>query len=348
VGALLVWTLKDLRECIEIMTSDEVKMDFICFIEGKRGLGKSTLGYKILSPLKIELPFRPKRDLVYTREDTIKHLANKINGCIFSDEMINVAYKRDFYLEDQKELLKGFDMYRDSRNVFIGCIPQFIDLDVKMQQVCKLRLTVVRRGIALVQMKMPTIYSADPWDIKNNQRIEGKWALKNISKPKYGQLTTVRGILRFGDLHPDSRKLYDTIKAEKRSHVFAKYQSEEFHKDPEHIWITNLYNEIKIGKMTKEQMVMLCRISGKKYSSVRNQINHKLREDNNPRTFKDYCVSEVQKRKRDILGFKQPHQVLMEESTNTKDEDTLILNPTQEDSKHDDSAESEDILGFEQ
>jgi len=171
LGALLVWTLKDIRECIEKMTSPDVKMDMICFIEGRRGLGKSTLGYKILSGLKVSVPFKPKRDLVYSREDTLKHLASKINGIIFSDEMINVAYKRDFYQEDQKELLKAFDMYRDSRNVFIGCIPQFVDLDVKIQQVCKLRLTVVRRGLALVQMKMPTIYSMDPWDIKNNQRI---------------------------------------------------------------------------------------------------------------------------------------------------------------------------------
>ena len=101
MGQLLVWTLKDIKESIEIMTSEIVKFDCIIFIEGNRGLGKSTLAYKILSGLKVNIKFKPKRDLVYSREDTIKHLATKKNGCILSDEMINVAYKRDFYESEE-------------------------------------------------------------------------------------------------------------------------------------------------------------------------------------------------------------------------------------------------------
>ena len=86
------------------------KFDGIIFIEGKRGLGKSTLAYKIATRLKTPIAFSPKRDIVYSRDDTLKHLATKKGGVIFSDEMINVAYNRDFYNEEQKVLLKALNM----------------------------------------------------------------------------------------------------------------------------------------------------------------------------------------------------------------------------------------------
>jgi len=151
--------------------------------------------------------------------------------------------------------------------------------------------------------------------------------------------------LRFGDLAPDSRKLYDEIKAEKRSHVFARYQSEEFLKDPEQIWINNVYAELIAGRMTREQITMLCKISGKKYNNVRMQLNNKLKDNNDPKTFKDYCMSERQKKRRDILGFQQPKAIMAEEYPPSN----LI-----KDSKPQDSAiaedlpgsEDEDVLGF--
>jgi len=110
--------------------------------------------------------------------------------------MINVTYNRDFYVEDQKLLLKGLNMYRDSCNVFVGCIPRFIDLDVQLQRMCKIRITVVRRGIALIQTRRKAIYSTDPWDIRMNQKIEDKWSMKGTKNPRYSQLTTVRGIIK--------------------------------------------------------------------------------------------------------------------------------------------------------
>lgn len=306
---LVVWTLKDIKECIERMTSPEVKFDCNIFIEGNRGLGKSTLGYKILSGLNIEKPFNPKRDLVYSREDTLKHLATKINGAILSDELINVAYKRDFYQEDQKELLKAFDMYRDSRNVFVGCIPKFIDLDVKIQKVCKIRLSVIRRGVALVQMQLPSIYSNDPWDVKNNQRIESKWALKGTRNPRYSQLTTVKGILYFGDLTPKQREEYDQIKFEKRNHVFAKYTDENLLHDPEQIFMVNTIKEMKAGKLTPDTFELLCKINNKNIQTIRRKINDTLKDEGDVNRWKDYCVNEKTKAKRDKMGFELPMSI---------------------------------------
>lgn len=338
---LIVWTLKDIRQAIEIMTSEKVKFDCNIFIEGNRGLGKSTLGYKILSGLNIKQPFNPRRDLVYSRDDTLKHLATKINGCIFSDEMINVAYKRDFYQEGQKDLLKAFDMYRDSRNIFIGCIPKFIDLDVKIQKICKLRLSVIRRGVALVQMQLPSIYSNDPWDVRNNQRIESKWALKGTKNPRYGQLTTCRGILYFGDLTPKQREEYDNIKFEKRNHVFNKYQDEEMLSDPEQIFTNNVIKEMKDGKITPKSFYLLCKINNKNPETFRRKINKILKDNNDENRWKDYCISEKTKARRDKLGFKTSKRIVKEENkahTHTN-KDVAIVEPIEHNN-------SDDVLGF--
>lgn len=300
---LLVWTIKNITDAIDRATSKEMKFDFNIFIEGKRGTGKSTLGYKVGSRCHVEQPFSPRRDLVYSREDTIKHLSNKINGVIFSDELINVAYKRDFYVEDQKELLKAFDMYRDSRNVFIGCIPMFLDLDVKIQKICKLRLSVIRRGFALVHMPISAMYSSDPWDIKNNAKIESKWALNGTKNPRYSQLTTCVGVLYFGDLTPGQRKEYDEIKDEKRSHVFAKYAQHELSVDPETKFYNNLIAMLKSNKLTPDKLEMVCKINDRSYGAVRNKINVMLKEEGQGKTFKDYCLSDTRRKRLDKLGF---------------------------------------------
>lgn len=303
---IIVWTMKDLVEVIEKMTDKDHKFDCNIFVEGKRGLGKSTFTYKLLSSLKIEQPFKPRRDIVYTREETLKHLATKINGCIFSDEMINVAYKRDFYQEDQKELLKAFDMYRDSRNVFVGCIPLFIDLDVKIQKVCKIRVSIIRRGVALIQLQLSSMYTQDPWDMKNNQKIESKWSLRAVKNPRYGQLTTVRGLLYFGDLSPSQRAEYEEIKAEKRNHVFAKYQDESLLHDPEQLFINNTLRELKAGTITPTSFELLCKINAKSPDAIRRRINDQLKDAGDEKRWKDYCLSDKSRARKDKMGFILP------------------------------------------
>ena len=47
------------------------------------------------------------------------------------------------YENEQKTLLKALNMYRDSCNVFIGCIPKFVELDKQIQRLCKIRITIL-------------------------------------------------------------------------------------------------------------------------------------------------------------------------------------------------------------
>lgn len=300
--ALLVVSMDWLRRRIENMVKN--KFDCIMFVEGNRGLGKSTFCYKLLSGLDVPIPFKPRRDLVYTRTDTLKHLATKKGGVIFSDEMINVAYNRDFYQEEQKTLLKALNMYRDSCNVFVGCIPKFVELDKQIQRLCKIRITIVRRGIALLQTQNPSIYQSDSWDLKNNQKIESKWTLKGVKNPKYSQLTTVRALIRFGDLTPKQREEYEAIKQEKRNKVFGEYQDGQLlYENPEKIFYENLVKQALAGKVTKEIWNTLAVINNKKQDEMRRKFNQYLKEAGSDKTFRDLILTSKEKHKRDMLGF---------------------------------------------
>lgn len=301
MARILIWSIKDLCDVIENRISH--LFDCIIFIDGYRGIGKSTLGYKISSRLNIPTKFNPKRDILYKRDEVIKHIANKKGGVIFADEMINVAHNRDFYIEDQKILVKALNMYRDSRNVFIGCIPTFATIDNQIKDLCVIRITVVRRGVALIQTKISSLYTSDPWDIKNNQRIESKWTTKGSKRPRYSQLTTVRGILRFGDLSPKSRELYEQIKFERRNRIYAEFEDSSLIDDPDKIFYSNLLDRIVKGKISKKIFEEVCIISGRKVSSVRRRLNQMLKDKGSRQTLRDFVITREEKERRDKLGF---------------------------------------------
>lgn len=355
---LLIWSLKDLKEVIKQCVLR--KFDVIIFIEGNRGLGKSTLAFKLLSSLDItdeEMreagfpegekfhPFRAKRDIVYTREDTLKHLATKKHGVIFSDEMINVAYNRDFYQEEQKTMLKALNMYRDSGNVFVGCIPSFIELDKQVQRLCRIRITCVRRGVALIHSKIQSMFQSDSWDVKNNQRIESKWALKRLSKPHYAQISTIKGILKFGDISPSQREEYEAIKQEKRGQVFGKYNDNGLMTSPEQMFLENLYKQVTASKLTPESFKLVCEASGKDSVKMQRKMNDMLKAKGEEKRFKDYVMDEKKKERKDKLGFviassNQAREQPTLHTPSIEDNDNTINNTDEEE------GEQEDIFGL--
>jgi len=269
--ALMRWRIIDIVEVIEGCVDRE--FDFICFIEGNRGLGKSTLMYKILTRLNTrgKVKFNPETNLVYSRDDTIRLLATKEKTGIGSDELINVAYNRDFYEQDQKVLLKGLNMYRDSLNVFFGCIPKFNDLDTQIKRLCKMRISVIRRGYALVHIPLKGVYIPDPWDTSENIKREVK------NRKAYTKFSTVKGLLTYSDLTPEQKEKYRKIKKEKRGHVFQGNLGEDLNK-PGDI-LDNIYNLVIKGHMTKEGLESVCRVNNKGITNVMNRLNLKLRED---------------------------------------------------------------------
>ena len=77
----------------------------------------------------------------YDRKEVIKFF-NDWNRSAIADEMVNVSFSRDFYNEDQKDLIKIINMNRDHENFCIACIPHFKNLDTQIK-----RLTSMRKEI---------------------------------------------------------------------------------------------------------------------------------------------------------------------------------------------------------
>ena len=155
-----------------------------------------------------------------------------------------------FTKEEQKKLIKMLNMYRDSCNVLICCVPNFYDLDKQFRSLVKIRINIVRRGLGVLHVPTQSAYCSDPWDLRINEKIERKWLQKNVFKPNYKRLSTYRGMIAFNDLTPNQREIYEQIKQEKRQHLISEDDLSEEKK--ERIWLEKFLD--KVNKILVSQI----------------------------------------------------------------------------------------------
>lgn len=276
---LPVWSMK--KVAWMIAETQRQKFDAVIAVTGARGLGKSTLAWKLCKGVGRynKIGFKPKRDIVFSRDDVINHLSKKKLGIIFGDEFVNVTYNRDFSNKAQQNFLKMLNMYRDSRNFLVACIPDFPILDKQFRSLIKMRLQVIRRGVAIVHLQRKTSYSIDPWDMKGNEKVEANWN-KGKRKPNYSQLSTSEGLLFFGDLGAKERRLYELIKQSKRQHLVEKEQV------PTDVKKMDIYDKVLVkledGKTTKEDIERMAYFHDLKIKAFREILNNRLKEKRLP------------------------------------------------------------------
>ena len=183
-----------------------------------------------------EYKFLPNRSLIYTQSELQNHLASWHNIAI-PDEMINITFNRDFYSEKQKDIIKMLNMFRDHENLTVACVPQFQTLDNQIKNLCKMKITVKKRGVAIIHSPNSTVYCKDKWDQATNEKIEREWIIKKITHPNYSKLTTFRGLVKFPPLSRKQEALYQEIKNKKRSvvlkddmHIQLKEDDDPFNK----------------------------------------------------------------------------------------------------------------------
>ena len=278
------WKVSEIRMLLWQMQQN--KFDGIICIDGSRGLGKSTLAYKIAMGFP---QFKAERDIVYSKEDVLRNVATQKFGIIFADEMINAAFKRDFYDALQKDLIKTLNMYRDSCNIVLMCIPNFHDLDRALKSLVKMRITVLYRGTALIQVPLKRIHTDDPWDSKYNMKIEQEWIERGLVDYRYNRLSTYAGILHYGDLQPLQREKYERIKASKRNQLILSGSLDIGGTGPisRDEFLENLLRMLKSGLLSRDELTKICTINNRSFKTVSSNINELLKSENSKMRLKD-------------------------------------------------------------
>jgi hypothetical protein len=291
------------------MVCDILLDKFDCFItiEGNRGLGKSTLAWHFAYGVRREMKrrgiegykFVAQRDLLYKRDEVISFFKNKKKTGI-GDEMINVSFNRDFYNEDQKDLIKIINMNRDHNNFFIACVPQFQTLDSQIKNLCKIRITVIRRGMAIIQTPTRSIYGRDKWDHQLNEKIERKWMEGRVKNPKYTKLTTFKGFLRFPPLTDKQEERYQIIKDDKRNNLFTTLSQQEMEEtDPFELCYQRL---VKGGIKDRGMIDGFAYASGITPITMMHRLVKRLKRDELDPLVKSYYYSNKNKNPAQHLG----------------------------------------------
>jgi len=288
-----------------VMSSEMLlnKFDCLIIIEGNRGLGKSTLAFHLLkkvgkmmkiiaketggkdSPHYNKYSFKPlmqskgkAKGILYKREDVINFF-DKWNCSALADEMINVSFNRDFWNEDQKNLIKMINMNRDHCNLLIMCIPQFQVLDNQIKNLCKIRITIARRGLAVIQTPNRTIYNKDKWDNANNERIEREWLKKGSGLPQYSKLNTFRGMMKFPALSDKDELIYQKIKDNERT-IIKKDLGVDGEEKKEITPFDVALERLKDGKIKNVDVLDgLAIASGSSPDNFKNRIRNSLKKD---------------------------------------------------------------------
>jgi len=265
------------------------KLDCVIAWVGKRGSGKSTGAYRFCHGLNKKYTinhldteykaggFRPQRDIVYTRSDVVDLLRLRKFKIVMADEMINVAYNREFHSTDQQFLIKTLNQFRSNYNIFSMCNPFFYDLDPDLRNLVSIRIDVVKRGIGIVHFPNDNVYSNDIWDTKNNATIEKSWSQRKNFHPNYKKLSTFKGILYYPPLPKKIEIKYEKIRDEKRQLAAASVGDGDSNINNFYDRLINLIDEKKVDRDSFENF---CYANNIKLSSAIHGLNKRLQEKN--------------------------------------------------------------------
>ena len=309
----LLWSLR--RLVVAVCDRLQNKFDVFIIIEGKRGLGKSTLGYKLMLLVRREMArrkvdgykFITKRDILYSRKEILRYF-NKWRHSGLADELVISTFNRDFYNEEQKDIIKTINTNRDHNNFFVACVPMFKTLDNQIKNLSAMKITIVRRGTGIIQTPNATIYSPDIWDERINERIEREWLKGGIKKPRFSKLTTFRGFIHFPKLTEKQEERYQKVKDEKRNLIYKEKNLEDVEEEKKPFDV--IYSAlIKGGIKNTAMMEGMMMAHDLNIDSTRMKLKKQLKKDQRSTKITTYYYDDPQAKKqvhkemkRDELG----------------------------------------------
>ncbi len=282
----IIWTLRELTTTIRQRQMN--KFDVNIGVSGKRGVGKSTFLFKIFNSFKKD-GFLQIKHQVYNQEDVINLLAKQSFRYCWDDEAINSGYKRDFQKVGQKNLVKIITNYRDNYNIYASALPFFYSLDKDLRELIFCHVHIIQRGVAVILLPLPDqIHGSDPWDTKNNTKIEIKENIRLKKNPdlsfRYHKLTTFAGYIYFGPMTKKQERIYQIVKQEKRAKNFGIENPNSEKKS----FNERVFDLLIDGKLTNDGLMQMCLAEGVKYSTIRTLLNTMLKDRGEKKTLKDF------------------------------------------------------------
>lgn len=264
----ITWKIKEIAAIANKRV--KIRKDMIICITGPRGEGKSTCGFHIAKELK--MGFRPKKDIIFSLKKFKEWFKDNIKKAMMFDEAISM-HNRDFFDKLQKEIIKILNMYRDSFNIIILCIPNFDNLDKQVRQLVRMRIHITKRGHGVLLLPKNSAHNQDIWDSANNGKIE-YYALKKKKAIPWHKFSTFAGYIKFKDLSPKQKEVYLLVKKENRNEIFFEY-TDENSEDP----MQKIYTLIVEGKMSMPGLKAIALSQGVKYNTLRRRIERMLQDN---------------------------------------------------------------------
>ena len=311
----LMWSMAEFVE--EMKKRQMNEFDVNIGVSGKRGDGKSTFLLKFFMRFK---GYKPWTHQVYTRKAVLDLLQNQQLKFCWDDEAINSGYKRDFASKAQHELIKTITMYRDNFNIYASAIPFFYSLDKDLRELIFVHIHIIERGLAVIFMPIAeSLHSSDPWDSKNNSKLEEKWQRKKAEDSKfrfpYHKMSTFAGYIRFTDITEKQRVLYKEIKLKKRSDAL---QSESGDREEELDFVDKVYNQVVEYKLNKSGFIALCNMEDRKYSTMISLINKRLKDAGIEKTLMHFLTLKENQEKKEVSRLRAMEQKALYYQRNKK------------------------------
>lgn len=155
---------------------------------------------------------------------------------------------------------------------------------------------MIKRGVAILHLpRQGRMYTDDIWDVKHNKILEEKWSKRLEESPNfkipYHKLSTFKAYIFFRPLTKEEKKLYEDLKKEKRDK--AKPTEEEENKNN---FYKNLLPLVKEGKFNDRDLLNMCLLNKKSFSSVKSRLNQMLKDEGEGKSLRDFITFEGRKK----------------------------------------------------
>lgn len=200
-----------------------------------KGTGKSTFSMDLSMQICILMGYKYELLEVVVFDPTNEKIVERVKvkpdaWPIHVDEASKVAYKRNYNDDAQKNLIVFINVCRKHHKIIIINNPTFWGLDKDLLELADFRVTILKRGLAIVRGKISNPETMDKWLRKDTDEMIKKMCRNEMDVD--GMINVLRKVpnylfeIRYEELPQEFYKNYEELSKEAELESF--YQKDEF------------------------------------------------------------------------------------------------------------------------